>query len=83
MRNAQFDRLKKESVNTVDAEGVLAELDRVFPGGLPSLEVCPEGFEAVPGLVLDDSRGEGALTPAGRMGVLTINEFTIMQRFAQ
>lgn len=61
MQTAQFDRLKRESINTVDEGDVLAELSRAFPDDPPTSAVCPEGWIAVQGLVLNDTRGTGAL----------------------
>jgi hypothetical protein len=58
---AKFDRLKKESINTVSDGDVLAELSRVFPVNPPTSECFPEGWIGVEGLVLDDTRGEGVL----------------------
>jgi hypothetical protein len=61
MHTAQFDRLKKESMNTVDEGDVLAELGRAFPNDPPTSEAFPVGWIGVVGLVLDDTRGEGVL----------------------
>jgi hypothetical protein len=61
MNSAQFDRLKKESMNTVVEGDVLAELGRAFPNDTPTSEAFPVGWVGFVGLVLDDTRGEGAL----------------------
>ena len=79
-RSAIKDRLNKESINVVDEEGVLGELARAFPDMEASLEVCPEGFEGIRGLVLNDTRGTGALTPVCKTKVLTIREYMAMLR---
>jgi hypothetical protein len=59
--SAQFDRLKKESMNTVCEGEVLAELGRAFPNDVPTSEAFPLGWVGVVGLVLVDTRGEGSL----------------------
>ena len=72
--NAQFDRLRKESISTVTSADVLAELNRVFPEGHLTSAVFPEGLiptakfgeVLLPGLVLDNTYGEGALQAAGK-----------------
>jgi hypothetical protein len=61
LQNAQFDRNKKESINTVCVGAVRAAVKQVFPDLSPDEDVYPEGFEAVKGLVLNDTRGQGAL----------------------
>ena len=80
MHSAQFDRIKKESVNTLDDGDVLAELSRVFPDDPPTMVVCPEGFEACPGLVLNDPYGRGALEPKVEPEPLSLCEFMQLQR---
>jgi hypothetical protein len=74
------DRIKREFINIVDEEAVLGELARAFPDMEASLEVCPESFEGIPGLVLNDTRGTGALTPVYKNKVLTIREYMAMLR---
>ena len=59
--NAQFDREKKESINTVTAGDLLSELSKAFPEDPPTSACFPDGWIDVCGLVLFDSRGEGAL----------------------
>ena len=80
MQNAQFDRIKKESVNTLTDGDILSELSRVFPEDSPSMIVCPEGFEAVEGLVLNDPYGRGALEPKVKPEPLSLCEFMKLQR---
>ena len=60
---AQFDHLKKERINTVPEGDVLAKLASAFPEDPPTSAVFPEGFIGIRGLVLEDTRGEGALEP--------------------
>jgi hypothetical protein len=79
MQNAMFDRIKKESINTLDVGDVLAELGRVFPEDSPTMVVCPEGFEAVKGLVLNDPYGCGALEPKVKPTPLSLCEFMKLQ----
>ena len=78
--NQEFDRLEKEAINLLNEDQVLFALALEFPEEAPGLEVCPEGFEPIRGLVLNDTRGEGALTPVGRPKVLSIDEFMVMKR---
>ena len=80
MQNAQFDRIKKESVNTLDDGDVLAELSSAFPDDPPTMVVCPEGFEAIEGLVLNDPYGRGALEPKVKPEPLSLCEFMKLQR---
>jgi hypothetical protein len=61
MHRAQFDRLKKESINTVTTGDLLSELCKAFPEDPPTSACFPEGWIDLRGLVLCDSRGEGAL----------------------
>jgi len=72
--------LKKESINIlVDCE-VLSELGRVFPEDPPTSTVFPDGFIGIRGLVLEDTRGEGALEPEVKFERETIEGFMISQR---
>ena len=66
----KFDRLKKERINTVTDGEVLAELSRAFPDDPPTSAVFPEGFIDIIGLVLEDTRGEGAM---GASAMLRVN----------
>jgi len=59
---------------------VLAELSRAFPDNPPTLAVFPEGFIDIIGLVLEDTRGEGALDPHIKPEKETIEEFMKSQR---
>ena len=59
---------------------VLAELSRAFPEDPPTSAVFPEGFIGIKGLVLDDTRGEGALELGGQPKQETIEDFMISQR---
>ena len=61
LQNAQFDRIKKESINTVGLGEVLSVVKAAFPNEVPDSEVFPEGYEAIHGLVLCDTRGCGVL----------------------
>ena len=61
IHNAQFDREKKESINLVTAGDLLSELSKAFPEDPPTSACFPDGWIDVCGLVLFDSRGEGAL----------------------
>ena len=61
LQNAKFDRLKKESLNTVGLGEVLTAVRKVFPNISSDDDVLPEGYEGLGGLVLQDPRGEGAL----------------------
>ena len=61
LHTAQFDRLKKESLNTVGLGEVRAAVKMVFPDLASDDNVFPEGYEAIHGLVLCDSRGCGVL----------------------
>ena len=44
------------------------------------MEVCPEGYEALPGLVLNDPYGRGALEPEVKPDPLSLCEFMKLQR---
>ena len=77
---AQFDRLKKERINTVTEGDVLAKLASSFPEDPPTTAVFPEGFIGIRGLVLEDTRGEGALEPEYKPEQETIEDFIISQR---
>lgn len=59
IHNAQFDREKKESINTVTAGDLLSELSKAFPEHPPTSACFPEGWIDLRGQVLCDSRGEG------------------------
>jgi hypothetical protein len=61
MHSAQFDRLKKESINTVTTGDLLSELSKAFPEDPPTAACFPKGWIDLRGLVLYDSRGEGVL----------------------
>ena len=61
IHNAQFDRLKKESINIVTVGDLLSELSKAFPEDPPTSACFPEGWIDLRGLVLCDSRGEGVL----------------------
>ncbi len=80
LHNAQFDRLIKESINTVTDGEVLAELGKAFPEDPPTSAVFPLGFIGIKGLVLNDTYGTGALEPVGRPKQETITSFMISQR---
>ena len=77
---AKFDRLKKERINTVTDGEVLAELGRAFPEDPPTSEVFPLGFIDIIGLVLEDTRGEGAIDPHVKPEQETIEDFMKSQR---
>ena len=77
---AKFDRLKKESINTVNSGEVLAELGRAFPKDPPTSAVFPLGFIDIIGLVLEDTRGEGAIDPHVKPEQETIEDFMRSQR---
>jgi hypothetical protein len=79
-QTAKFDRLKKERINTAIENEVLAELGRAFPEDPPTSAVFPEGFIGIRGLVLEDTRGEGALEPEVKPEQETIEGFIISQR---
>ncbi|MGD0643764.1 MAG: hypothetical protein ABSA75_02545 [Candidatus Bathyarchaeia archaeon] len=72
--------MKKESINTVNSGEVLAELRKAFPEDPPSPAVFPDGFIGIRGLVLEDTRGEGALEPEVKPEQETIEGFIISQR---
>ncbi len=76
----KFDRLKKETINTVTDGEVLAELSRAFPEDPPTSAVFPEGFIDIIGLVLEDTRGEGAIDPHIKIEQETIEDFMKSQR---
>jgi hypothetical protein len=59
---------------------VLAELSVAFPKDPPTSEVFPEGFIDIRGLVLEDTRGEGALEPDVKHEQETIGSFMRSQR---
>jgi hypothetical protein len=61
IHNAQFDREKRESINTMNAGDLLSELSKAFPEDPPTSACFPEGWIDLRGLVLCDSRGEGVL----------------------
>ena len=77
---AQFDRLKKERINTVTESDVLDKLASAFPEDPPTSAVFPEGFIGIRGLVLEDTRGEGPLEPEVKPEQETIEDFIISQR---
>jgi hypothetical protein len=79
-QTAKFDRLKKERINTVTDGEVLAELGRAFPENAPTSAVFPKGFIGIRGLVLEDTRGEGALELDVKPEQETIEDFMISQR---
>ena len=76
----KFDRLKKERINTVTDGEVLAALSRAFPDDPPTSAVFPEGFIDIIGLVLEDTRGEGAIDPHVKPEIETIEDFMKSQR---
>ena len=59
---------------------VLAELGRAFPEDAPTSAVFPEGFIGIRGLVLEDTRGEGAINPHFKPEQETIEDFIRAQR---
>lgn len=61
LQTSQFDRIKKESVNTVGLGEVRAAVKLVFPNLSSEEDVFPEGYEAIHGLILSDTRGCGVL----------------------
>jgi hypothetical protein len=61
LQNALFDRIKKESTNTVGLGAVREAVKQVFPDLSSDEPVFPEGYEAIHGLVLCDTRGTGVL----------------------
>jgi hypothetical protein len=90
LQNARFDRIKKESVNTLDDGDVLAELNRVFPEAHLTSAVFPEGLIPIAnsgevllrGLVLDDTYGKGALQVAGKplpKSIIDLIQFQLRQ----
>ncbi len=72
--------MKKESINTVNSGEVLAELGRAFPDDPPTSAVFPLGFVDIIGLVLEDTRGEGAMDPHVKIEQETIEDFMKSQR---
>ena len=81
-QTAKFDRLKKERINTVTEDEVLAKLGKAFPEDPPTSAVFPEGFIGIRGLILEDNRGKGALDPADEPEQETIEDFMISQRMS-
>ena len=77
---AKFDRIKKETINTVTEDDVLAKLASAFPKNPPTSAVFPLGFIGIRGLVLEDTRGEGALEPEVKPKQETVEDFMISQR---
>jgi hypothetical protein len=59
---------------------VLAELGKAFPEDPPTSEVFPEGFIDIIGLVLEDTRGEGAIDSHVKLEQETIEDFLRSQR---
>ncbi len=77
---ARFDHLKKERINNVTEGEVLAKLASDFPEDPPTSAVFPEGFIAIRGLVLEDTRGEGALELEAKPEQETIEDLMRAQR---